>query len=197
MIVSGFAGEGYKSLAEKTWPSMMLYAERVGADFIGVGLTAGRRPCSWGKLPAIAKSLSTHEESLWLDADVMVLPEAGDVFDEFLPGYAAAAAYLTDENGTGHFNCGVMLTRRGFLETLVLAAMQDDCIYNGWWEQAAINRLACPDTVQRLGEEWNSWRGTNKDVVPQFRHACGFETMNERVAWLLQESKMQCPEDRA
>jgi hypothetical protein len=197
-IVSGFSGSTYKNLADITWPAMVQYARTIGVEFHGVELSSGKRPPSWGKLAAVAGALAKHDEVLWIDVDVDVSRATRNIFNDFRPGFQAAACWLTDERGRGHYNCGIFLARRDFLETIVMAAMQDDCIHDDWWEQAAINRLASEQTVHRLGEEWNSWRGTSKEVVPQFRHACGIETPELRVAWLVGEKAKTaaCQEDR-
>lgn len=200
-IVSGVSGEAYKSLAGVTWPAMRRYADRFGAEFVGEELKQIPRPVSWAKLPAIAAALSRYDEVLWLDADVCVRLASRNIFEEFSGNHSVAACWLSDENGRGHFNAGVLLSRRPFLEAIVLAAMQDDCVYHNWWEQAAINRLASSGRIdiQRIGEEWNSWRGTRPEIVPQFRHACGFQTMADRVAWLSgrgEEMNDKCQEAR-
>lgn len=190
-IVSGVSGEAYRAVSGVTWPAMRRYADQCGAEFVGVELRQIPRPVSWAKLPAIAAALSRCDEVLWLDADVCVRAASRNVFNEFDEGRSVAACWLSDENGLGHFNAGVLLARKPFIEAIVLAAMQDDCVHHNWWEQAAINRLAkCGRIdIQRIGEEWNSWRGTRPDIVPQFRHACGFQTMADRFAWLAGEKR--------
>ena len=184
VIVSGFSGDNYREMTDRTWPGMKRYADKIGADFMGEPMNSAGRPCSWGKLPLIARALANHEEALWLDADVSVDAATRSVFESFSREHPAAACWLVDDHGNGHFNCGVLLVRRPFLETILIAAMQDDLINSNWWEQTAINRVAVGGLIQRLGDEWNVWRGTSSDVVPQFRHACGLGSMAERIAWL-------------
>lgn len=185
-IVSGFSGDNWRRIVAKTWPLMERYAVRHGAVFLGEELRASGRPASWDKLPAIAKALSIHDEVIWLDADVSVSLATEDIFSEFDAGSSCGLCWLTDAAGRGHFNCGVLAARRGFLYHMTVAAMCDDCINDSWWEQAAINRLISAGelTVCRLSERWNVWSGSRGVDCPQFRHACGLGSVEDRIQWL-------------
>lgn len=187
IVVSAISGESWKPLADFAWPAMQDYAGRVGADFAGLSTSAQWRPASWSKLIAIAWGLSTHEEVLWLDADVDVRRATLDVFAELPPGRSFGLCRLTDERGVGHFNCGVMLCRRGVMPLIVEAAMCDHFSNHPWWEQAAINWLIgrADGDIGLFGLEakWNAWSGGSCDS-PQFRHACGLSGVDAKLAWL-------------
>ena len=185
-VISGFSGTEWSYLSNKTWPLMEQYAYRCLASFRGVSLRHGGRPPAWGKLTAIAEGLAENDEVLWIDTDVSVANATKNIFDELADGVHSGMCWLDDDSGNGHFNTGVWLVRRKFMPHIVTAAMMDEFVNHGWWEQAAviavIERECVP--VQRLQEMWNVWSGSKDVDSPQFFHACGLGSVESRIKWL-------------
>jgi len=183
IVVTGCSGDDWKQLSRETRKTVELYCSRHGVDFVFEELISSGRAPSWFKLVALASCLATHDEALWLDADVIACEDAANIFDAVPDEAPAAACLVNPRNEESHFNCGVLLVRRAFLPVLVEAAMQDDLIHHRWWEQAAINRLAF-DRIFQLPDQWNVWSGTTSTATPMFRHACGLGDPEQRRRWL-------------
>lgn len=173
IIASGYSGNGWKEIADLTWPAMRSYGRVFGIPFAAyVGRGDFGRPASWRKLIYIADCFATADEVLWLDADVAIVDSTKNIFDEFPRDTAQGMARHPNPD---HWNMGVWLIRRQMLPVLMEAAMQDHCIHDNWWEQRAMNELTARFNIptRALGEEWNCWVGSPADVSPRFRHACG------------------------
>jgi hypothetical protein len=135
------------------------------------------------KLSYIAEMLASHDEVLWLDADVLIEDESESVFDEFSSDERLHAMCLLEDNESErHFNCGVWICRRGVIPMIVLAAMEDDLIDHKWWEQAAVARHLIEFPPFVLSERWNHWSGSPASIKPRFRHACLQRTAGEKAA---------------
>lgn len=185
VIVSAHTGGPWEDISRITWPAMKSYAERHGCKFLGLVLQPSCRPASWQKLRCIAEAFVTSEEVLWLDADVAVADESISVFDVVAKDSHHAASVLKDVEGTVHHNMGVWLLRRQMLPYIVEAAMDDECVWHPWWEQAALNKqIAAGLPTHSLGEEWNHWKGSPASITPRFRHACGIRDQHERLSFL-------------
>jgi hypothetical protein len=183
LVVSGYAGPEWKAVSVATRKTVDKYCKTHGMKFICQELEHTGRPLPWSKLTCISLGLASHDEVLWLDADVAVADLSKNIFDEVPASFCSAACRLVEQNGEPHFNTGVWVVRRKFLPDIVHAAMQDDLIHHKWWEQAAINRVAS-DKIFPLPEEWNTWSGSPESVHPRFRHACGLGTPENRLRWL-------------
>jgi len=174
VIASGCSCDGWKDIASLTWPAMEEYGKTFGIPFASYTAKGPLlRPESWRKLIYIADCFAGADEVLWLDADVAIVDQTRNIFDEFPAGASQAMAFL--DGSPPHWNCGVWLIRKQMLPVLMEVAMQDHCVNHHWWEQKAVNelteRLKIP--THRLGEEWNHWTGSPRGISPRFRHACG------------------------
>jgi hypothetical protein len=183
-IISFAHGDQWSAVSEKTWPRMESYAAKHGATFrCGDMARSNARPKAWMKLAYIAEMLVSHDEVLWLDADVLIADDSASIFDEFPVGENHhAMCLLEDLESKKHFNSGVWICRRGAIPMIVLAAMEDDVIHHKWWEQAAVERHLGEFPPFSLGECWNRWLGSPDSVTPRFLHACFQRTAGEKAA---------------
>lgn len=188
LIISAASGGHYDAVTSMTWPTVEQYANRHRREFAFYESKVAMRPPAWGKLIAIADALTWHDPVLWVDADVVMLPDAPDIFTILdRDAWQAMVWHKTPEGDVP--NTGVWLVRRAMLPSLMVAAMADDLVDHRWWEQAAILRMMgfgvgdvpCRNLyksvlyshTQWLDESWNVWRGSSDEVKPFFRHACG------------------------
>jgi hypothetical protein len=125
------------------------------------------------KLVYIADALTTHDEVLWIDADVLVSQTCRESIFDCVPSDAVQA--MAQIGDPPHHNTGVWVIRREMLPALMLAAMSDQYIRHQWWEQAAIHEVTGQQQIptHTLDENWNHWSGSPDSVKPKFRHACG------------------------
>ena len=79
-IVSVATGYEMIAIAKMTWPTMQAYADRVGADFIGLD----NQTEDWWGLEKFrtGQFASQYDETLFLDADCVVRGETPNIFDE-------------------------------------------------------------------------------------------------------------------
>lgn len=185
-VVSGYAGDEWKEVANSTWPSVESYARKWGCAFTGYKMPSIKRCPSWRKLICIADALASAEQVLWVDADVMVVDESESIFSVVPDSADQAACLLRDKSGNEHYNIGVWVVRRSMLPHIVTAAMDDDCVGHPWWEQLAINKIIASGAVKThaISEEWNFWEGSPESTHPRFRHACGIRDHNARLSFL-------------
>jgi hypothetical protein len=176
VIVSGISGDGWQDIADLTWPAMEAYGRTYGIPFASYcGNGKFSRPEAWRKLIYVADAFAGTDvdEVLWLDADIAIVDSTKNIFDEVPRCVPLAMAFL--DGSPPHWNTGVWLLRKPCLPILVEAAMRDHCISHRWWEQQAVIEIIEEFNVptHRLGEEWNHWVDSPKDISPRFRHACG------------------------
>jgi hypothetical protein len=176
-VVSGWAGDEWKKIADATFPAMAAYAARHGADFLGGKLKQTGRPSSWSKLIAIADAIGKGCDAVaWVDADVAVHDHAAWIFDLTYP---MAAVRATCPSRGEHWCLGVWVVHRRALPVLMQAAMKDECIHHPWWEQAAINDLS-EGKFRHLHPSYNAWTGQMPEKV-RFFHACGQRSVDEKL----------------
>lgn len=174
---------------EVSAPFAASYAARLGADFIQQR-AENRGPFQLEKHNFVKLELDRlakhYAQILWLDADVIVMPGAPDIFAEVLPGALAAwcgeGEVFSAANGEprprplyrhGYFNSGVMVwpssarglmgkavdlwrDRRGRMTAAELAGL--------FGEQTALNRVAHESgiAVHPLDVRWNHFHGVER-----------------------------------
>jgi galactosyl transferase GMA12/MNN10 family len=143
------------------------------------------RPPSWLKVPAILQALQTHDEVLWLDADIAILDTSQDIADEIPAGaWQALVAHQTPDGEVP--NHGVWFARKPMIPVLERIWSMSEYTQHPWWEQAAACELLGYNPWQRpmfrstptelydrtcwLGNEWNSHRDDEAEH-PRFWHA--------------------------
>ncbi len=131
-ICTVVVGEKVEQYSRYTIPSMRQYAKRVGATFVIIrksNLSKTFYKASYEKF-RIKDLLESHERVLFLDADVLVLPQAINVFDQVpdnflgvtkvgrrLPGInqerkSISAIFNYSIDPENYFNSGVMLASK-------------------------------------------------------------------------------------
>lgn len=130
-IVSVAVGGDMIEIAKATWPIMQEYANRIGADFIGLD---NQTEDWWGLEKFRAGHFaSQYEETLFVDADCVITDLAPDVFEQNSQpvcihddwGYLPSAKWISDErkvvsqrsglrivDSLACLNSGVVLTRK-------------------------------------------------------------------------------------
>lgn len=190
-IVSVAVGDDMIDIAKLTWPIMKRYAERVGADFIGLD---NQTEDWWGlekfRTGHFAKQ---YEETLFLDADCVVTSLAPSIFEEndrpigvhddwsYLPN----AKWLSEErkavsqragvdikDSQSCFNSGVVLTRSDFSAVWSRPGGNigtTHCAEQIWVEHQ-IESMSQASDVQLLDSRWN-WQWWFKDFADGLKNA--------------------------
>jgi hypothetical protein len=200
-----FGTDGYRQLLKLTGPRMAAYAGRHGYDFVWprrgedlfeVLAEANRgRPPSWMKIALLNVLLDSHEQVLWLDADVLVCDDSQDLADELPDG--AWQAMVRHHTLDGEVpNCGVWLVRPAMQPVLRQLWTMTQYNHDGWYEQAALvellgyERAPCRlleptelyENTRWLPLEWNSHEQNDPHPQPRFAHAtCGDLTWRQNV----------------
>lgn len=131
-----FAHGPHERLLEVALPSFQAFADAHGHDLI-VWQPEGplERPASWYKLPALSAALQSHDEALWLDADVVIIDGSEDLALEPQNWHAL----VEHHTNCGQVpNCGVWLVSRRMLPILERMWEMTEYLAHGWWEQAAL-----------------------------------------------------------
>jgi hypothetical protein len=185
-VVSGYAGDEWREVADTTWPSVESYARKWGCEFTGYAMPSIKRCPPWRKLICIADALAKADQVLWVDCDVMVVDDSESIFSTVPDSVDHAACLLSDGSGSEHYNTGVWVVFRSMLPYIVAAAMDDDCADHPWWEQMAINKIIASGAAKthRLSEQWNFWEGSPPETRQRFRHACGIRERDARLSFL-------------
>lgn len=141
-VVTGHDGYQWDRIAAVTLPYVERYCGRHGYELWDVPLAtyADGRPASWGKVAALARALHGADAAVWIDADVLVRPDAAAIH-EVVPGTAWQALVFHNVPEGEIANCGVWLVRPEMAG--VLRTVWDDVVFidHPWWEQAAVLRL--------------------------------------------------------
>lgn len=135
-VVTGWSGDPFREIHELTSPLIREFAETNGAEFISVSLD-GDRPASWQKITHLTRLLTERESVLWIDADIVIKPDAKFPFAK--ESECEAQAMVTHHTPSGTVpNCGLWLVHQAMAETLRLVWDSGNHIDHVWWEQAAI-----------------------------------------------------------
>lgn len=189
LILTGWAGDDWRPIADVTVPLMQQYAARHWLRFATCDLT-GERPASWMKLPAILASLRETECVVWIDADVVIEDGTTSIMNH-VPTTCWQAMVEHDTPSGNVPNCGVWVVRRAMDQTLREAWECGRHVHHPWWEQAAVLKLmgyrvdgahATLDTPTTLYERtaflratWNDHpHDANRETHVRFRHCTGY-----------------------
>lgn len=196
LVLTGWTGVQFAQIAAHTVPLLARYAERHGAGF-GCANLAGERTPSWMKVPALLQALRTHEQVAWIDADVVVSPDADCIFEAAGDCWQALVEHETD-CGTVP-NCGVWVVKPPMVPVLTDMWNSGDYRDHGWWEQAALleqmgyevmtgphARLDAPTTLYAnttfLPPRWNHHPHDRRRVdAPTFVHVTQYADRIETV----------------
>jgi hypothetical protein len=166
-----FAVGPHADLLEQSLPAIERYADWHGYDLLTRPPRMLLRPASWHKITAILHALETHDEVLWIDADVLSLDDTLDIADEIDDtAWHAITCHHTREGEVP--SVGVWYVRQQMRPWLERAWTLTKYLHHRWWEQAAMLQLlgyqADPPPCRLvyatelyantywLGEEWNA-----------------------------------------
>jgi hypothetical protein len=165
-----FAVGTHTDLLDLSLPAMGRYADWHGYDLLVRPPMMVMRPPSWHKITAVLHALQTHQEVLWVDADVLIVDDSVDLADEVDEhAWHAITRHHTREGEVP--SVGVWLVRQPMRPWLERAWTLTKYLHHRWWEQAAMLqllgyradpppcRLVSPTELYLhthwLGEEWN------------------------------------------
>ena len=186
LILSGYSGDLYKNMSNMTFPLMEKYARKYNADSKLIEFANQERPASWQKIPAIKNELDKYDLVLWIDADIVIINDSENIFDNILTD---KIQYLV-QHYVNNFvvpNAGMWILKKDMLEYLDPIWNNDKYINHGWWEQASllelmgfkiesyrtdlINKTALYEKTQFLEQKWNHHPHDTKSVeYPNFIH---------------------------
>lgn len=180
-----FGVGAHREMLDLALPAFREYADRHGYELLTCDDIPAWRPVAWFKIAAILEALESHDEVLWLDADIAILDTTTDVADE-VPDDAWQALCFHQVPEGEIANTGVWLARRPMIPVLKQAWQMTRYLHHRWWEQAAVCHLLGYDPAvlpvmrqvetevysrtYRLGNEWNSHRDDEAEH-PRFWHA--------------------------
>jgi hypothetical protein len=115
------------------------------------------RPDAWSKLLAIRKLLDNYDFVLYVDSDAIILDFESDLELEITQQTDFTWALCQTQFGELAPNAGVMGFRSNERTKAMidLAYMQEDLIFNGWWEQAALMRVLKYEDVRKGEKHWS------------------------------------------
>ena len=150
IVATGHTGYQWDRIVGLTLPALTAYCERHGYWLLDVDLdqSAAGRPPSWGKVPAMRAALHDDPAVVWIDADVLIRPDAPPIHEAMPAGAWQALAFHDVPEGATP-NCGVWCVTRAMQGELAAVWASTDLIDHPWWEQAALMRL--------LGYDVTTW----------------------------------------
>lgn len=133
-------GDGpHEELLEIALPSFEAFADRHGYEIVIPDFPERpARPQSWWKVPALLTALAEFEESLWIDADCVIM-DGSDDLDVPEDAWQAMVRHETADGVVP--NCGVWFVRQPMRPFLERVWTMTQFLEHGWWEQAAMVRL--------------------------------------------------------
>ena len=190
VLVTLAAGK-YLQLLDMSRITFIDYAKKWDYDFVEVKESWDEsRPYAWTKLLAIRDLLDKYDFVFYVDSDALILRDDIDVATIAHTDFAWPVGPV---NGRICPNAGIMAIRssESSKKLFDLAYCQNDLIYNGWWEQAALMRILQyedPRDHERHWSEFNldklqigiteldsSWNSTIQEFAsdPIIRHFAG------------------------
>lgn len=161
LILTGWAGVQFAEIAAHTLPVLRSYAVTHDISMACVNLV-GNRPPSWLKVQALYEELGRFDRVAWIDADVVVLDDSRNIFDDLGDGWQALVEHHTP-SGTVP-NCGVWLVTQAMRPVLAEMWNGKRHIHHPWWEQATLLEQmgyeVLPGPVARLGTPTGLWHKT-------------------------------------
>ena len=190
VLVTLAAGK-YLQLLDMSRITFIDYAKKWDYDFVEVKESWDEsRPYAWTKLLAIRDLLDKYDFVFYVDSDALILRDDIDVATMAHTDFAWPVGPV---NGRICPSAGIMAIRssESSKKLFDLAYRQNDLIYNGWWEQAALMRILQyedPRDHERHWSEFNldklqigiteldsSWNSTIQEFAsdPIIRHFAG------------------------
>lgn len=190
VLVTLAAGK-YLQLLDMSRITFIDYAKKWDYDFVEVKESWDEsRPYAWTKLLAIRDLLDKYDFVFYVDSDALILRDDIDVATIAHTDFAWPVGPV---NGRICPSAGIMAIRssESSKKLFDLAYRQNDLIYNGWWEQAALMRILQyedPRDHERHWSEFNldklqigiteldsSWNSTIQEFAsdPIIRHFAG------------------------
>ena len=190
VLVTLAAGK-YLQLLDMSRIIFIDYAKKWDYDFVEVKESwDDSRPYAWTKLLAIPDLLDKYDFVFYVDSDALILRDDIDVATIAHTDFAWPVGPV---NGRICPSAGIMAIRssESSKKLFDLAYCQNDLIYNGWWEQAALMRILQyedPRDHERHWSEFNldklqigiteldsSWNSTIQEfaIDPIIRHFAG------------------------
>lgn len=188
-------GESYEMLASASHPAMKDYAARCGADFesfpVNAPLPEGLSP-AWLKLIGIHKRLEKYDRVCFIDTDLIIHPEAPNLFDvvppekfgAFFEGLFIAQRFYSLEQALKdyaittkrkyqgeYFNSGVMVLSKLHRDIFIWPESQ----HSNFYEQGLLNArvFASEIPVHRLNYKFNRMNFYDK-LIGEDRRASWF-----------------------
>jgi hypothetical protein len=204
LVITGWSGLEFAQIAACTLPVIHAYAARHGAGCACANLASSTSPASWMKVPAIIQGLRQHERVAWIDADVVILDDSLNIFDELGDSWQALVEHETPCGMVP--NCGVWVLGQQMIPTLTEIWDAGRFIDHAWWEQAAIldrmgyrvegvhSTLEAPTDLYRntkfLDPTWNHHPADARKVLsPHFLHVTQYANRLETIKKLCAEWK--------
>jgi len=190
-VLVTLAAGNYLQLLEMSRISFRDYAKKWGYDFVEVTESWDKsRPYAWTKLLAIRDLLDKYDFVFYVDSDALILRDDIDISKISKTDFAWPVGPV---NGKMCPNAGIMAIRSTDVSKKLfdLAYGQNDLIYNGWWEQAALMRVLQYEDPRHHEKHWSefhlerlpigvteldsSWNSTIQEFAsdPIIRHFAG------------------------
>ncbi len=190
-VLVTLAAGNYLQLLEMSRISFRDYAKKWGYDFVEVTESWDKsRPYAWTKLLAIRDLLDRYDFVFYIDSDAIILRDDIDISTISNTDFAWPVGPV---NGKVCPSAGIMAIRSTEVskELFDLAYSQNDLIYNGWWEQAALMRVLQYEDPRHHEKHWSefhleklpigvteldtSWNSTIQEFAsdPIIRHFAG------------------------
>src|SRR5437660_169826 len=146
-------GDGCNAIARETGPFLEAYAAAVGADLVCIDRSKGLGPTPHFEKYQIRELLGDYDRVLYVDADVLIVPDSPDLFEivplnEFGAYLASHHSDVHDEAaraiqatlgclgwGREYFNSGVMLVGRAHRDVFD----PSHGVYLSFYEQTQLN----------------------------------------------------------
>ena len=190
VLVTLAAGK-YLQLLDMSRITFIDYAKKWDYDFVEIKESWDEsRPYAWTKLLAIRDLLDKYDFVFYVDSDALILRDDIDIATIVHSDFAWPVGPV---NGRICPSAGIMAIRssESSKKLFDLAYCQNDLIFNGWWEQAALMRILQyedPRDHERHWSEFNldklqigiteldsSWNSTIQEFArdPIIRHFAG------------------------
>lgn len=201
-VLASFAVSEQAPLLNFSGPRFLSYARRHGYDLFIPDASYFRgwmREPSWWKLSLMLDlfdSRGLYDLVLWLDADVMIVDEERDIAEEIGPDdWLALTVHRTKPHGEIP-NCGVMVAREPFANTIAPVLLRDKRRHPGWEQGALIAHMGAnparyPVSLpveksfpwKELGFEWNAIDFDERwgKVEPRFIHCTGSKFAGDKL----------------
>lgn len=196
-LISMATGEAHRAVQKETLPLLIAYADRIGAELLlEQKPEEGLRIPHYQKLSLVAAALEKFERICWVDADILVSPNAPDIFEEVpahsigifneAPWVDRQPAMSEWEHLTGfqwpdrtkYFNSGVMVASREHRKVFVRGAGPE---INHFGDQTYLNAkiLESGSSVFELSHRWNrmscTWLRGQDPYDSHFIHFAGMQ----------------------